>query len=192
MKIFLLISLLATALLPAQEAPSRAVALEAQMAVQAMADEVRKGNFKVTIDRMYPRWKGRMAGRSGGEAALEKRLLEAMDKIKRGGVTIQSFTAAEPEIVKGVWRQKRVVDGESKYIPTEWMALVPTTTTLRVAAQGEVHRVQSDGFQVAVRPIDGGEWTFIDGRTLEMADLRAMFPSVPKDLELPKRGGRKL
>lgn len=192
MKIFLLVLAVSLTRLWADEVAPRSVALEAQIATQNMADEVRRGNFRVTIDSMYPRWKGRMAGRSGGEAALEKRLLSAMDQIKKGGVTIQSFTAAEPTTVLGVWRQKRLVDGEEKFIPTEWMALVPTTTTLRVAAKGEVHRVQSDGFQVAIRPINGGEWTFIDGRTLEMAELRAVFPSVPKDLQLPKRGGKKL
>ena len=193
MKYFTSLIFLAGAVLAhALEAP-RSVAIEAQQATQELADEVRRGNFEVTISKMYPRWKGRMAARVGSAAKLEKQLREAAERMKKGGIIIQSFTAGEPQSVRGVWNEKQIIDGREQLAPTEWMALVPTETTFRVAAEGgEVHRVKASGFQVVIRPIAGGEWTFIDGGSLKMSDLRAVFPSIPADLELPKRGGEKL
>ena len=177
------------------ETAPRAIGLEAQAAVQAMADRVRQGDLEVTVTSIYPRWKHRMAMRNGGMAKLEKKLADSLQQIRTSGVLIQSYQAREPLSVMGVWPGKAVQpDGSEKMVTTEWAAFVPTEAIYRVALPngGGVKRLRVNGFQVAVRPKAGGEWTFIDGAFLTVQELRAVFPGLPQDIVLPEKGSSDL
>lgn len=170
----------------------RSVALEAQKAVQAMGDEMRAGNYEVSIANMYPRWKKRLAARKGGMQRLDQQLTKAINDIKTSGIIIQSYIAHEPSVVYGVWPGKATVNGEETLVTKEWLALVPTNAVYRIALPngGGVETVNAKGFQVAIRDKATLDWKFMDGGNITIADLRSIFPGLPEDIVLPAKGAK--
>jgi hypothetical protein len=66
------------------------------------------------------------------------------------------------------------------------MLLIPTEVRYRVMQKQEIIIIESKGFQVAIADKDKLQWTFIDGAGLTVQDLRSLFISLPKDMELPQ------
>jgi hypothetical protein len=45
--------------------------------------------------------------------------------------------------------------------------------------------IESLGYQAAISPKDKLDWTFIDGAGLKVSDLRGLFITLPRNIELP-------
>ncbi len=175
---------------PAATAPPEVVA-SAVAAVRDLGEQVVLGRYHVAIERMNPVWKDRAARRAGGMAALEQQLNQVGREMVRQGVSIiASQPQGKPrvfEVTPG--RLTRIVDGQSveEMIYTKWLIFVPTITTYRIIREGEPRPlvVESTGFQVAVSAKDPLDWTFIDGASVSVNELRSLFISLPADVELP-------
>lgn len=65
----------------------------------------------------------------------------------------------------------------------EVITFVPRVSTMEVQGQ----KVKSTGFMIAIRPKDGGDWSFLDGsglrRNPEM--LWTLFPDLTREIVLP-------
>ena len=98
------------------------------------------------------------------------------------------------EVVPG----KKVVRENGKDVErmvyTKWMILVPTVTRYRIMQEGNPRAlvIESTGFQVAISDKDKNDWTFIDGSGLKPGDLRGVFITLPRDMELPRIGRREI
>lgn len=157
----------------------------AAAATQRLGDEVVKGNFSYTIQKMHPRWKKRAAMRSGGMENLVEKLAQLPREMAKHGISMMSFKADPP-------KSAFEVDAFG-----EWVVFVPTRSVLRVidTESATVRRLEKSGFQVAVLKKGEGDWFFIDGTALTIADLRSLFPNLPADrgrLGLPPVGTREL
>jgi len=176
--------------IPATTAPPEVVA-SAVAAVRDLGEQVVLGRYHVAIERMNPVWKDRAARRAGGMAALENQLNQVGREMVRQGVSIiSSHPQGKPrvfEVTPG--RHTRIVDGQSveEMIYTKWLIFVPTITTYRIIREGEPRPlvVESTGFQVAVSDKDPLKWTFIDGASVTVNELRSLFITLPADVELP-------
>lgn len=171
-----------------QKAP-REVILSAVKAVEDLGDQVVQGRYQVAIERMNPLWKKRTAARIGGMRALERQLAAVSEEMVRQGISMVSFKPVGTPQSFEVWPGKKVdpATGAETLIYTKWMVMVPTATRFRIFRKGEAksRTIESIGFQVAVSDKDKNEWTFIDGSSLSLNDLRSLFINLPQDLELP-------
>lgn len=167
-------------------------------AVTQLGNEVVQGRFHVAIERMNPIWKERTAARMGGMEKLEKQLAGVAAQMVQQGVSMISFKPqGEPrayEVVPG----KKVVRENGKDVErmvyTKWMILVPTVTRYRIMQEGNPRAlvIEGTGFQVAISDKGKNDWTFIDGSGLKPGDLRGVFITLPRDMELPRIGRREI
>lgn len=182
----LLAGLLATVgPLSAQATAPPEVTKSAIDAVEELGKQVVLGNHKVAVDKMYPAWKKRMAIRVGGIDKLEAKLLGIGQLMARNGVNMISFKTKGAPWVYEVWPAAE--DDKGAPVFSKWVMLIPTVTTFRIM-EGDppkAHIINSHGFQVAVSGKDKLDWTFINGSDITVPDLRALFPSLPANLELP-------
>lgn len=167
------------------------VADSATQAAQALGNEVLKGNFAYAVGKMYPRWKARQAKRLGSEALLLENFNKAGAQMQEAGIDITAFKADKPLVFYRVWPVKRegvtVVRSEAD-LSYHTLALVPTKMTMRFLIQGKPPRTFiRTSFQVAISAEGKNDWTFIDGSTIKVTDLRSMFPLLPRGLVLPGR-----
>ena len=175
---------------PARTAPPDVIE-SAVSAVRDLGEEVVLGRYHAAIERMNPMWKERAARRAGGMEALENQLQGVAREMVRQGVSvISSRPQGRPRVFEvSPGRQTRTVEGESveKIIYTKWFVLVPTITTYRIMMEGEPRPIviESTGFQVAISDKQPLDWTFIDGSSVTVNELRSLFLTLPKDLELP-------
>lgn len=190
MKWFFLAMLSLTVLKAQDTAPPQVVA----SAVKAVADlgmEVAKGKYQAAVERMYPQWKERAAMRAGGMPALQKQLDGVADQMLQQGITItDSIPLGQPrafEVIPG--KKVTMVEGKEveSLIYTSWMVLVPTVTKFRVFLPNDTVAImiESTGFQVAISEKGKDNWSFIDGSSVSVSDLRSLFGNLPQDLELP-------
>lgn len=174
----------------ATTAPPEVVA-SAVAAVRDLGEQVVLGRYHVAIERMNPQWKDRAAKRAGGMEALEKQLAGVGRQMVQQGVSIiSSRPQGQPRVFEVSPGKEMVeVDGEAveQMVYTRWLIFVPTVTTYRIMVEGEPRPVviESTGFQVAVSGKDPLDWSFIDGSSISVNDLRSLFLTLPKDLELP-------
>ena len=169
----------------AQEAAPAAVIGSAVDAVEELGRQVVLGNHRAAIDHMYPQWKERMAKRKGGVEALEKELDGIGETLARNGVSIISFRTEGRPTLHEVWPGQGP-DGQATF--EKWLVLIPTVTEFRIM-HGEQPRgqvVKSHGFQVAIANKDEMKWGFINGSDVSVSDLRALFITLPPELELPQ------
>ena len=168
-----------------QVAAAPEVVRSAIAAVEELGDRVVKGEHRVAVDRMYPRWKERMAKRKGGLAKLEEELAGIGAVMARNGVSLIAFrTTGEPT----VFEVDPTSAGEG-VVFEKWLVLIPTVTTFRIIVPGETPRTEvlnSHGFQVAIADKGRLEWTFINGSDVTVADLRSMFVTLPVNMALPE------
>ena len=163
-------------------------------AVKAVADlgkEVVMGRYDVAIERMYPQWKERTASRMGGIQNLQKQLNGVSRQMLQQGISITDFKPqGEPRAFEvGAGKKVETVAGQSieRLRYKKWMVLVPTLTRFRTILQGDSLPViiESTGFQVAIADKGQENWSFIDGSSVSVNELRSLFGNLPQDLELP-------
>jgi hypothetical protein len=182
------------------------VAASAQAAVQKMGIEMMKGNFNYGNERMYPRWKRRLAKRHGGMAKLEARLASAAQQQVKIGMMVTAFHASLPTRFFSVWRAKKrdaagnpVMDATGREVIVEhWLAVVPTVTRVKIADPqrgGKIRTLEESSYTMAVSEKGKNEWYFLTGMKPTIQDLRSLFPSLPpseKDLGLPVSSAREI
>jgi hypothetical protein len=191
-----MVGLLSTLRLGAQAAAPAEVSTAAVAAVKTLGDQVVLGKFQVAIDRMYPEWKTRAAKRAGGMDKLEEQLADVGKKMAQQGVQLMSFRPQGAPLSFEVGPGKEVVQENGKQVEKlihkQWLVLVPTITEYRISKPGEKGAlpkfvvIQSTGFQVAVSDKGKNDWTFIDGATLRISELRRLFFNLPQDMALPE------
>lgn len=165
--------------------PAKLVA-EAVVAVQAVGDDALKGEFDEVVAKLYPRFRKRAVKQAGGEAALIATFGKMMSDLSATGITIIKFEA-EPAL-------------HAFDIPefNEWLVFVPTARTIRYIdpATKKVQRAVLRDYQIAIRKKEGDPtWTFLNGSTMEISELRTLFPSLPatpSELGLPSKEFKKL
>ncbi len=178
---------------PATAAPPEVVA-SAVSAVASLGDEVVLGRYKSAIERMYPQWKERAANRMGGMEELEKQLNGVAQQMVQQGISMISCQPqGQPRSYQvGPGKKVNAANGEESLVFSKWLVLVPTLTKFRITRPGEPTPIiiESNGFQVALSEKAKLAWTFIDGSSLTVPDLRSLFVNLPQDLEFPPTGKR--
>lgn len=179
----------------AQQAAPIEVTNSAVAAVKALGEQVVLGKHEIAIERMYPEWKERAAKQAGGMDKLEKQLAKVSQVMAQKGVQLISFKPeGAPESYEVQMGKEEVVENGKKVekaIYKKWLVLIPTVTEYRIAAPAEKGGVpkfvviQSTGFQAAVSEKGKNEWTFIDGASLTVAELRRLFITLPENMQLP-------
>lgn len=176
----------------ANVAPPEVVAA-AWSAVEKLGLEVTRGNYKAAIDRMNPQWMERWAKRTpGGAEAIQKKIEGVSKRMAQEGVSIvSSVPQGTPRSFEvGPGKRLEKVAGEPDVevlIFTKWLVLVPTLTKYRLMLKDNPKPVfiEKFGFQVAVSDKGKNDWTFIDGSDLTVNSLRALYVTLPQDMELP-------
>ena len=156
----------------------------ATSAVAALGNEVVLGRYQAALERMNPLWKERVSQRMGGMQTLEEQLAKIPEEMVRQGITMLSSKPEGAPIVHQVGPQK----GKSgNLVYTKWLVLVPTMTKFRLIREGNPKPlvIESLGYQVAISPKDKLDWTFIDGAGLKVSDLRGLFITLPRNIQLP-------
>lgn len=174
----------------ASAAPADVVA-SAVTAVAALGKEVVLGRYQVAVERMNPLWKERVAKRMGGKEELEKQLAGVASQMVQQGISMISFKPQGrlSSFEVGPGRKVETVAGQQveSLVFLKWMVLIPTVTKFRILPQGQTKPlvIDSTGYQVAVADKGSEDWTFIDGSGLTVNDLRSLYATLPKNLELP-------
>ena len=183
------------------------VARSAQAAVQKMGVEMMKGNFSYSHDRMYPRWKRRLAKRYGGMDKLEAGLAKSAQQQINMGMLVTAFHADLPTSFFSVWRAAKrndvtgavVLDATGREVIVEhWLAVVPTVTRVKIADKqkgGLIRTLEETSYTLAVSEKGKNDWHFMTGMKPTLQDLRSMFPSLPpeeKDLRLPVSSAKEI
>jgi hypothetical protein len=156
----------------------------ATSAVATLGNEVVLGRYQAALERMNPLWKERVSQRMGGMQALEEQLAKIPEEMVRQGITMLSSKPEGAPIVHQVGPQK---SKSGNLVYTKWLVLVPTITKFRLIREGNPKPlvIESLGYQVAISPKDKLDWTFIDGAGLKASDLRGLFITLPRNIELP-------
>lgn len=163
----------------------------AQAAVADLGKQVVLEHYEVAIQRMNPQWKERLAAKMGGPEAMEKQLSAASAEMVRQGVKITEFKPqGQPRSFEvGPGKKVEAVGGVSveKLVYTKWLVLVPTLTRFRILPENAQKPIviESTGYQAAVADKGKNNWTFIDGSSLTLNELRKLYINLPADLELP-------
>ncbi|MGB1261070.1 MAG: hypothetical protein ACPG6P_13580 [Akkermansiaceae bacterium] len=190
----------------AQVVVSPEISASAQAAVQELGTEMIKGNFKFGNQKIYPRWKRRLAMRNGGMAKLDAKLTAAAQQKAILGLSVTGFKASKPTAFFSVWKAKKmdpntnkpVKDANGNHIMLDhWLAIVPTITRVKVRdpQKGIMRELEETSYTVAIREKSSKTWTFLTGMKPTVKDLRGMFPTLPKDekaLGLPKGSVREI
>lgn len=174
-----------------EEKASPEVIASAVKSVGALGQQVVLGRYQVAMERMFPKWKERAAKRLGGMEKLEKQLDAVSRQMLQQGISITDFVPqGQPrafEVIPG--KRVTVVNGQEveQLIYTKWLVLVPTLTKFRVFIPNDPKPVliESTGFQIAISDKGKSDWTFIDGSSATVNELRSLFINLPQDLELP-------
>lgn len=170
------------------------VTASAVAAVEDLGKQLILGHHKAAIDRMYPTWKERSAKQAGGTAALEAQLAKVAQMMARENVSLISFKTRGAPTAYEVWPGKKVetIDGKPVESLTfeKWLILIPTEAVFRrkIPDQEPPQWVNytTYGFQVAISDKSKINWTFIDGSSVTVPELRSMFLTLPESMALPK------
>ncbi len=160
-------------------------------AVNDLGAEVVKGKFACLYERMNPQWRTKLAEKIGGEEKLRQQCESAGAVLAKNATTITRLAATGFPTVFEVspGKKESIVDGKKveTLIYTQWLLFVPTITHLQIVGDDGIHTVESRSFQVAISPKSELRWTFIDGATTSIAELRNLFISLPVNVTLPKQ-----
>ncbi len=183
------------------------LAEQAQSAVQKMGVELMRGNFKYSQERMYPRWKRRLAKRVGSMEDLEAQLATGDQQRVKMGLIVSSYRADKPTAFFDVWRAKKVDPDSGKLsldedgrevVVSHWLAVVPTTTQVKVPDPqqgGRMRTLEEKSYAIAIAEKGSNQWYFLTGMKPSIQDLRSLFPSLPIDrneLGLPESSAREI
>jgi hypothetical protein len=171
------------------------LAAEASAAVAKLGSEIVLGKYQMAVDRMYPGWKAKVAARAGGIDALRRQLEAVPAKLVKDGVSVLSCEPQGTPRVLQVGLAAQGTGNQARF--TKWLVIVPTATRARIMhadGQGPPQAlvIESTGYQVAVADKGSKDWTFIDGAGLTLAELRALFPTLPSNLPLPEVTRRRI
>ncbi len=172
----------------------------AQMATQKLGDAILKGNMDFAVLKMYPRWKKKQSILVGGDGNMLKKFAHAAKLMRDSGTVITDFKALRATEILYVRMEKK--KGLTKvYYPVDYtfqkLVVVPTVTQIRFGkidpATGKPFEVEKKSFQLAIYDENVKDWSFIDGSSVSINDIRNMFPTVPLSFEkkLPKGGAAK-
>lgn len=168
-----------------EEKPSPEIAPSAVQAVRALGQEMLKGNYQAAFRSMNPMWKKRLASRMGSTEKLEQELDKGAKTLLANGVALTSFEPSNDTQVLEVWPDQK--PGSSKqFVYKKWLVIIPTTTRFRLTNQGQTHIIESHSFQIAIADKNQLNWSFIDGSSVNINDLRSIFLTLPESLKLPK------
>lgn len=183
------------------EAVPDGVVESAVAAVGKLGLEAVQGKFQTALERMYPPWRSQSAARAGGEDRFVAAMAKVPAEMAKAGVSIVSCKPVGKPTVLEVSPGMRNVLREGETLRalgyTRWLVLVPTETVFRVIHQapGQAPKrvlIESTGFQVAVSDKAKLDWTFMDGSSVTIRDLRGLFSTLPADLKLPPLGKREV
>ncbi|MFC4995077.1 hypothetical protein [Rubritalea tangerina] len=167
------------------------VSASVKKSVQALGNEVLKSNYRFAVDKMYPRWRVRQAKRLGSETLLLESFNKAGAQMQEAGITIDSFVAQPAWKAYRVHPKKKPGVREirsSEDVSYELLVFVPTKMKMTFYIKDAPKRsFMRESFQIALAQEGTNQWTFIDGATIRVQDLRSMFPLLPHGLELPKK-----
>jgi hypothetical protein len=184
-----------------QNAAPPEVTASAVAAVQKLGKEVVQGHYQAPMDRMYPQWRDRIAKQSGGVDKLQAALEKMTKTMSQQGVSFISFEPTGAPTSFEVWPgvKKEMINGQEvqTQVFQKWMVLIPTQVVYRIVAPAkdgqaaQPYNITTQNFQIAVSDKGKNDWTFIDGSSVSIADLRSVFLSLPENLVLPeiKRSG---
>ena len=179
----------------AQVLVDQAVARSAQAAVQKFGLEMMKGNLDYGNERIYPRWKRRLAKRYGGNAQLNAALQEASRQKLAMKYSVTVFQASVPSLFFDVWRAPKVnavtglpvTNAMGRDVVVEhWLAVVPTLTRLKIADPqmgGKIREIEERGYSVTVSEKGSDDWYFLTGMVPNEQNLRALFPKLPANFK---------
>lgn len=184
--------------IPARQPVPEAIMIEAQKAVQGLANQVVRGNYDAAFKQMNPEWKEKLARKNRGEKKLMETMRAKFAALQAQGVVIRAMEASVPTVAYEVdfGLEQKQVNGELINVPVykQWLVFVPTVSlvsaTDRNAQPPKVYNIRVDGFQAAISKKGANDWTFIDGADLKAANLRELFEFLPKNdkkLGFPKR-----
>ncbi|MBK1829480.1 hypothetical protein JIN77_01985 [Verrucomicrobiaceae bacterium R5-34] len=197
----------------AQEVGQGAVAVDplisnsARAAVQKLGIEMMKGNFQYSIDRMYPRWKRRLAVRNGGMVKLDAALAQSVQQQLNMQMKVVGYTVGHPTAFFSVWKAKKidantgkpVIDATGRErIVSHWLAVVPTVVRVKIPdpQRGNMIReIEESSYTIAISEKGSNDWHFMTGMKPSIQDLRSLFPSLPADekaLHLPPSKAREI
>mgnify|MGYP001344851361 FL=1 len=140
---------------------------------------------------MNPQWKERLAAKVGGIEALDKQLSAVAGEMLSQGVKITEFKpqGRSRSFEVGPGKKVEIINGVNveKLVYTKWLVLVPTVTRFEVLPEKATKPIviESTGFQAAISDKGRNNWTFIDGSSLTLNELRKLYINLPADLELP-------
>jgi hypothetical protein len=179
----------------AQQAAPIDVTDSAVAAVKTLGEQVVLGKHEVAIERMYPEWKERAAKQAGGMDKLEAQLAKVSQMMAQQGVQLISFKPqGAPSSYEVQMGKEEVLENGKKVekaIYKKWLVLIPTVIEFRTtvpAEKGGVPKfvvIQSTGFQAAISDKGKNDWTFIDGASLTVTELRRLFITLPENMQLP-------
>lgn len=186
------------AAMPPRQVVPQAVRIEAQKATQALVNQVVRGNQDAAFLHMNPVWKDKLARKNGGEKKLMANMRAEFSNLQAQGVAIRAMEAKKPDVAFEVdfGLKAQVINGVNQQVGIykKYLVFVPTlslvTATNRKAQPPEIYDIRIDGFQVAICDKGLNNWTFIDGSDLKAANLRELFPFLPRNEKLlgfPKR-----
>jgi hypothetical protein len=130
--------------------------------VEKMQKAILKDDFETVIEMSHPK----VVDNLGGKEKAINTTKTVMKQLKDKGVVINSMSTGEPT---------NPVRGDK-----EVYIVVPTKLEM-TAPQG---KVSGTGFILGISTDDGKTWKFVDGAP-GPAEIRKLFPDIPKKLELP-------
>lgn len=156
------------------------MAQDASSALKAgreLSGAVKTGDMMWMVEKMYPSWKNKLAARlPGGMKELMDTYRKMGEALKEHDFKIESFEVMSPAgeyVVKA---------------GTEKLVVLPTRTVIAIKnpETGQTVRGEKLGFLYALTKIGKNEpWTFIDGTTIKLNDLRNLIYDVPLNIVQP-------
>ena len=184
--------------MPPRQPVPEAVKIEAQKATQALVNQVVRGNQDAAFLHMNPEWRKKLARKNGGEKKLMKEMRAQFAALQAQGISIRAMETKEPDVAYEVdfGLQDQLINGKAQKVGIykKYLVFVPNvslvTATNRNVQPPEIYDIRVDGFTVAISDKEKNNWTFIDGADLKAANLRELFPFLPRNEKLlgfPKR-----
>lgn len=141
-----------------------------QLQVRAIQTAVYKGDIEGVLKYTHPK----VIDALGGPEKTREILHDVLKGFLAKGVRMDEFKiAAEPTFVQGT---------------THEFVIVPTRAIIGI---GET-RIESSNFQLGIKPLGKGDWTYVEGSRINQGNVNSWFPDFPKDVALPKTSRKKI
>ena len=155
---------------PAVKAPARAPTAGTPAETQAVQHEVEhmiraiySGDVDLVLHSTHPS----VIGLMGGDEVARRSLEAVVEKVRKSGMKLESFSFPEPP--------QFFTAGTTRYV------FVPTLSV--VAVNGK--RFESRNFQLGVLETGARRWTFVEGSRLNPKNVHELLPTFPSDRPFP-------